>query len=48
MATKQDRANVLIVGAGEREIHRGGLMDLAQKMVEWEPIYRPTPTSDAT
>lgn len=30
----------------EREIYQEGLMDLAQKVVERGPIYRPTPTTD--
>jgi hypothetical protein len=32
----------------EREIYQEGLMDLAQKVIERGPIYRPTPTSDET
>lgn len=31
---------------GEREIYQEGLMDLAQKVIERGPIYRPTPTTD--
>lgn len=31
---------------GEREIYQEGLMELAQKVIERGPIYRPTPTSD--
>jgi hypothetical protein len=31
---------------GEREIYQEGLMDLAAKVVERGPIYRPTPTVD--
>jgi len=31
---------------GEREIYQDGLMDLATKVVERGPIYRPTPTAD--
>ncbi len=30
---------------GEREIYQEGLMDLAQKVIDRGPIYRPTPTS---
>ena len=30
---------------GEREVYQEGLMDLAQKVIERGPIYRPTPTS---
>lgn len=33
---------------GEREIYQDGLMDLAAKVVERGPIYRPTPTADET
>jgi hypothetical protein len=32
----------------EREIYQEGLLDLAQKVVERGPIYRPTPTSEET
>lgn len=31
---------------GEREIYQEGLMDLAEKVLERGPIYRPTPTKD--
>lgn len=31
---------------GEREIYQEGLMDLAQKVIERGPIYRPTPTTE--
>lgn len=31
---------------GEREIYQEGLMDLAQKVIDRGPIYRPTPTTD--
>jgi hypothetical protein len=31
---------------GEREIYQEGLMDLAEKVLERGPIYRPTPTTD--
>ena len=31
---------------GEREIYQDGLMDLAAKVIERGPIYRPTPTAD--
>jgi len=31
---------------GEREIYQEGLMELAQKVVERGPIYRPTPDTD--
>lgn len=31
---------------GEREIYQEGLMDLAQKVIDRGPIYRPTPTID--
>lgn len=31
---------------GEREIYQEGLMELAQKVVERGPIYRPTPTTE--
>lgn len=31
---------------GEREIYQEGLMDLAQKVIERGPIYRPTPVTD--
>jgi hypothetical protein len=30
----------------EREIYQEGLMDLAQKVIDRGPIYRPTPTND--
>lgn len=30
---------------GEREIYQEGLMDLAQKVIERGPVYRPTPTT---
>ena len=30
---------------GEREIYQEGLIDLAQKVIDRGPIYRPTPTS---
>ncbi len=33
---------------GEREIYQEGLMDLAQKVIERGPIYRPTPVADET
>jgi hypothetical protein len=32
----------------EQEIYQDGLMDLAQKVIERGPIYRPTPASDET
>jgi hypothetical protein len=31
---------------GEREIYQEGLMDMAQKVIDRGPIYRPTPTTD--
>ena len=31
---------------GEREIYQEGLMELAEKVIERGPIYRPTPTAD--
>jgi hypothetical protein len=31
---------------GEHEIYQEGLMDLAEKVLERGPIYRPTPTTD--
>jgi hypothetical protein len=31
---------------GEAEIYQEGLMELAEKVVERGPIYRPTPTTD--
>jgi hypothetical protein len=31
---------------GEREIYQEGLMDLAQRVIDRGPIYRPTPTTD--
>lgn len=31
---------------GEREIYQEGLMDLAQKVIDRGPIYRPTPSDD--
>jgi hypothetical protein len=31
---------------GEAEIYQEGLMDLAAKVIERGPIYRPTPTAD--
>lgn len=31
---------------GEAEIYQDGLMDLAAKVIERGPIYRPTPTAD--
>lgn len=31
---------------GEREIYQEGLMDLAQKVIDRGPIYRPTPSAD--
>ena len=31
---------------GEREIYQEGLMELAEKVIERGPIYRPTPTTD--
>lgn len=31
---------------GEREIYQEGLMDLAQKVIDRGPIYRPTPLTD--
>lgn len=31
---------------GEREIYQEGLMDLAQKVIDRGPIYRPTPRTD--
>ena len=31
---------------GEREIYQEGLMDLAQKVIDRGPIYRPTPATD--
>jgi hypothetical protein len=33
---------------GEREIYQDGLMDLAAKVVERGPIYRPTPGTEET
>ena len=33
---------------GEREIYQEGLMDLAARVIERGPIYRPTPTADHT
>lgn len=33
---------------GEREIYQEGLIDLAQKVIERGPIYRPTPVTDET
>jgi hypothetical protein len=33
---------------GEAEIYQEGLMDLAAKVIERGPIYRPTPTADET
>lgn len=33
---------------GEREIYQEGLMDLAQKVIDRGPIYRPTPETDET
>jgi hypothetical protein len=33
---------------GEREIYQEGLMDLAAKVIERGPIYRPTPIVDET
>ena len=33
---------------GEREIYQDGLMDLAAKVIERGPIYRPTPGTEAT
>ncbi len=33
---------------GEAEIYQDGLMDLAAKVIERGPIYRPTPTADET
>jgi hypothetical protein len=33
---------------GEREIYQEGLMDLAAKVIERGPIYRPTPNTDET
>jgi hypothetical protein len=33
---------------GEREVYQEGLMDLAAKVIERGPIYRPTPTVDET
>ncbi|MGI9646923.1 MAG: hypothetical protein ACR2OI_00225 [Acidimicrobiia bacterium] len=33
---------------GEREIYQDGLMDLAAKVIERGPIYRPTPTAEDT
>lgn len=31
---------------GEREIYQEGLMELAQKVIDRGPIYRPTPTDE--
>lgn len=31
---------------GEREIYQEGLMELAEKVIERGPIYRPTPNTD--
>lgn len=31
---------------GEREIYQEGLMDLAQRVLDRGPIYRPTPTTE--
>jgi hypothetical protein len=33
---------------GEHEIYQEGLMDLAQKVIDRGPIYRPTPAIDET
>jgi hypothetical protein len=33
---------------GEREIYQEGLMELAQKVIDRGPIYRPTPTTAQT
>jgi len=33
---------------GEREIYQEGLMDLAAKVIERGPIYRPTPSDEET
>jgi hypothetical protein len=33
---------------GEREIYQEGLMELAQKVIDRGPVYRPTPTAGET
>lgn len=32
---------------GEREIYQEGLIELAQKVIDRGPVYRPTPTQDS-